>query len=77
MDKDESGNAIARGSVLTEDASNNMIRLPEGKIAVLEGLTDFIVVDTQDVLLVVPKSKEQEIKQWVARVEKTFGSDLI
>ena len=76
MDKDANGNAIARGSVLTEDCSNNMIRLPEGKVGVFEGLEDFIVVDNQDVLLVVPKSREQEIKQWVSRVENTFGSDL-
>ena len=74
MDKDTAGNAIARGSVLTENCSGNMIRLPEGKIGVLEGLEGYIVVDTEKVLLVVPKSREQEIKQWVARVGESFGT---
>ena len=73
MDKDPAGNALARGSVLTEDCRDNMIRLPEGKIGVLEGLEGFIVVDTEEVLLVVPKAREQEIKQWVARVKDTYG----
>jgi len=74
MDKDPDGNALARGSVLTENCSGNMIRLPEGKIGVLEGLEGYIVVDTEEVLLVVPKAREQEIKQWVARVQESFGT---
>lgn len=74
MDKDPKGNAIARGSVLTENCSGNMIRLPEGKIGVLEGLEGYIVVDTESVLLIVPKTREQEIKQWVARVQESFGT---
>ncbi len=76
MDKDPAGNAIARGAVLTENCSGNMIRLPEGKIGVLEGLEGYIVVDTEKVLLIVPKTREQEIKQWVARVRESFGTQL-
>ena len=76
MDKDPTGNAIARGAVLTENCSGNMIRLPEGKIGVMEGLEGFIVVDTEKVLLIVPKAREQEIKQWVARVGESFGTQL-
>jgi mannose-1-phosphate guanylyltransferase len=54
-----------------------MVRLPEGKIGVLEGLKDYIVVDTDKALLVLPKEKEQEIKQWVSKVKDTFGPDFI
>ena len=53
------------------------MRLPEGKIAVLEGLDNFIVVDQGDVLLVMPRDREQEIKQWVSRVGDTFGDTYI
>lgn len=75
MHKDQHHNAIARGSLLLKDCRNNMIRLPEGKIGVLEGVEDFIVVDTNDVLLIVPKAKEQEIKQWVSKVQETYGPE--
>ena len=73
MDKDPQGNAGAGETVLLDQCQGNMVRLPKGKIGVLEGLHDFIVVDTGDVLLVVPRSREQEIKQWVARVRDAFG----
>ena len=77
MEKDEHQNAIARGSLMLKDCRNNMIRLPEGKIGVMEGVEDFIVVDTNEVLLIVPKSKEQEIKQWVSKVQDTYGPEFI
>lgn len=73
MDKDPQGNAGAGETVLLDQCQGNMVRLPKGKIGVLEGLRDFIVVDTGDVLLVVPRSREQEIKQWVARVRDAYG----
>jgi mannose-1-phosphate guanylyltransferase len=54
-----------------------MVRLPKGKIGVLEGLKDYIVVDSEKALLILPKQKEQEIKQWVARVRDACGPDYI
>ncbi|MFM1877684.1 MAG: hypothetical protein RLZZ241_550 [Bacteroidota bacterium] len=77
MDKDQAGNANSGGAVLMEQCTGNMIKLPQGKIAVLEGLNDFIVVDSNEVLLIVPKNREQEIKQWVSKVKDTFGPDFI
>jgi mannose-1-phosphate guanylyltransferase len=77
MAKDDSGNARVQGGILAEACEGNTIRLPEGKIAVLEGLKDYIVVDSEKALLILPKSREQEIKQWVARVKEEFGEDFI
>lgn len=76
-EKDDSGNARVQGGILTEACEGNTIRLPEGKIAVLEGLRDYIVVDSEKALLILPKNREQEIKQWVARVKTEFGEDYI
>ncbi len=75
MDKNEAGNAVAQGSVLSEDCKGNMIRLPKGKIGVIEGLEDFIVIDKAEVLLILPREKEQDIKQWVNRVRESFGDE--
>ncbi|MBC2839581.1 mannose-1-phosphate guanylyltransferase [Robiginitalea sp. SC105] len=77
MDKDEGQNAIAQGNVLLKDSSGNMVRLPEGKVAVLEGMRDFIVIDKPDVLMIIPREREQEIKQWVAEVRRTCGDEYI
>lgn len=73
IEKDKTKNAVAQGAVLFKESEGNMVRLPEGKIGVVEGMKDFIIIDNQQVLLILPKEKEQEIKQWVARVRETYG----
>lgn len=57
------GNAVAGKNVKIYDSSNNMIMVPKEKLVVLQGLSDYCVIDTGDVLLVCEKAKEQEIKQ--------------
>jgi mannose-1-phosphate guanylyltransferase len=57
------GNAVAGKNVKIYDSANNMIMVPENKLVVLQGLRDFCVIDTGDVLLICEKQQEQEIKQ--------------
>lgn len=75
LQKDAQNNALVNGQVLTEDASGNMIRLPKNKVAVIDGISDYIIVDKDDVLMIYPKSKEQDIKKILAKVKTTFGED--
>ena len=66
-------NAVVGAQLLSEDASGNMIRSPKDKVVVIDGLNDYIIVDKKDVLLIYPKSKEQDIKQVLDKVKDTFG----
>lgn len=67
------GNAVVNARTLTEDASGNMIRTKNNKIVVVDGLNDYIVVDKEDVLLIYPKAKEQDIKKVLQKVKDKFG----
>ncbi|MFS4456568.1 mannose-1-phosphate guanylyltransferase [Maribacter sp. 2304DJ31-5] len=73
LDKDGNDNAVVNAGVLTQDASGNMIRTDYKKVVVVDGLKDYIIVDKEEVLLVYPKSKEQDIKKVLSRVKDTFG----
>lgn len=73
LDKDASGNAVVNCRTLTEDASGNMIRTKSDKIVVVDGLNDYIIVDKDDVLLIFPKAKEQDIKKLLQKVKNEFG----
>ena len=73
LEKDYLGNAIAGDKVLVIDCTQSMISASHNKLLVLQGLNDFIVVDTKDVLLICKKNKEQEIKEYVAEVKRNFG----
>ena len=73
LDKDDSANAVVNAKVLVEDASGNMIRSKKGKVVVVDGLKDYIVVDKDEVLLIFPKAKEQDIKRVLQSVKDKFG----
>lgn len=70
LDKDVNNNAVVNATVHLENASNNIIRSDADKLIVIDGITDYIIVDNKDTLLIYPKSKEQEIKGIVSRLKK-------
>jgi len=69
-DLDTAGNAVARGNVLQYNNEGNVINVSDKKIAVLQGLKDYIIVDEEDVLLIVKKDQEQNIKFYLEDVKK-------
>ena len=71
---DRSGNALVRGNVLSYDNKGNIFNISPGKVAVIQGLDEFIVVDSDDVLLVVKKDSEQNIKHYLEDVKKKISN---
>lgn len=64
-DKNEDNNSIDSKSVLTYNAKNNIVRLKKGKAAIIDGLEDYIIVDTERALLICPRENDQMIKDYV------------
>jgi len=52
-----------------------MVHADNKKLVLLQGLDDFIVVDTKDVLMICKKDKEQEIKEYVAEDQNAAKGD--
>jgi mannose-1-phosphate guanylyltransferase len=77
LEKDYLGNAVAGNNVIVIDATKCMVSAPHNKLLVLQGLDDFIVVDTKDVLLICKQDKEQEIKEYVAEVKRNMGDKYL
>ncbi|GGW68810.1 mannose-1-phosphate guanylyltransferase [Winogradskyella epiphytica] len=75
LDKDKSLNAVVNAKTLLEDSNGNMIRSERDKVVVIDGLKDYIVVDKDEVLLIFPKAKEQDIKQVLENVKAKFGKE--
>ncbi len=63
LPKDSDENAVVNAKTLFKDARNNIVRTHNDKKVIVQGLTDFIIVETEDTILIFPKTKEQEIKQ--------------
>jgi mannose-1-phosphate guanylyltransferase len=77
MEKDYLDNAVAGDNVIVFDAGKCVVHVPDEKLVVLQGLEDYIVVDTKDVLLICHKEKEQEIKEYVAEVKRNKGDKFL
>jgi mannose-1-phosphate guanylyltransferase len=75
--RDPSGNALGKSLIIPFNARNNIIHLKEGKLAVIQGLDDYIVIDTDDVLLICRKEDEQQIRMMVDEVNLRLGGDYI
>jgi len=75
--KDENGNVISAAKAITEDVHNCFIRGPQGKLIVVGGVDDLMVIDEGDVLVVYPRNREQEIKVLRARAEADFGEKYV
>jgi mannose-1-phosphate guanylyltransferase len=77
-EKDYVGNAvIPSDKVIMYDSSNCMVNVPGEKLVILQGLHDFIVVESNNSLLICPRDQEQNIKQVVADVKNKFGTKYI
>jgi len=70
LNKDEQNNAVVNATVVLNNASNNIISTSKEKLVIVDGLEDYIIVDKDNVLLIYPKGKEQEIKSIVNNLKK-------
>jgi mannose-1-phosphate guanylyltransferase len=79
--KDERGNSAPAGAVLV-DASNNHVvdlrtRAGDKRVIALVGTSDLVVVETDDALLVVPRSRAQDVKDVVAELKRRGDGSLV
>ena len=77
MDKDYLGNAVIGKQVMVIDATRNMVHTDDNKLVVLQGIDDFIIVDTKDVLLICKREKEQEIKEFTSEIKRNKGEKFL
>lgn len=77
LEKDEHQNSIAGKNVFLYDTSGSIIKVPEDKLVVLHGLKDYVVVQTDKILLVCRLEDEQRIKQFVNDIKTEIGDEMI
>jgi len=77
-DKDYVGNAVIPSEqVIMYDSSNCMVNVPKDKLVILRGLHDYVVVESNNTLMICPRDEEQKVKEIVADVKSRFGNKFI
>lgn len=74
---DKKGNALVKGKVFSYDSKGNIFHIESGKVAVVQGLEDYIIVDSDDVLLIIRKEEEQNIKHYLEDVKKETKGEFL
>ncbi len=77
ISKDEDKNSILGENVFAYDIKNCIVNMPKDKLVVLQGLKDYIVVESDGILLICKKEDEQEIKQYVNDVKLKLGDKYL
>jgi mannose-1-phosphate guanylyltransferase len=74
--KDENKNAIQSKNVLTYHTQGNIIQIKnKNKAAIIDGLKDYIIVDTDKALLICPRKNDQRIKEYIHDLKSTKKGD--
>lgn len=63
LPKDENANVVLGKNSMLMGSTNNIVKMHSEKVVIIKDLQDYIVIDEEDVLLIYPKNKEQEIKE--------------
>ena len=73
VELDEDNNAKLNEHIMSFDTRNSIIKIPKDKLAVVEGLDGYIVVDEEDALLICKMENEQHIKAYVSEIKIRYG----
>lgn len=70
------GTVVQAGQVVEVDSANNFVQV-EGKTVALVGVSDLVVVETPDALLIVPRAKSQKVGKLVQKLEAEGRTKLL
>ncbi|WP_373055620.1 mannose-1-phosphate guanylyltransferase [Zunongwangia sp. H14] len=76
LPQDENDNTLINSRFLSFEAKGNIIRTEKNKVVIIEGLKDYIVLENELVLLVMPKKNEQNIKEIRDKAIEKFGDKI-
>ena len=76
-ERDPEGNVTLKCHSLIYNSKNNMVVLPKGKLAVIDGLEGFLIAESDNVLLICRKDEEHAIRKYVNDAQMQLGDDFI
>lgn len=75
--QDDNGNAIVGKQVMMYNSKDCVVHVPKDKLVVIEGLEDYIVVESDNILLICKKQDEQQIRTFVNDVKVEKGDKFV
>ncbi|TXI84525.1 MAG: mannose-1-phosphate guanylyltransferase [Crocinitomicaceae bacterium] len=71
LEKDYNGNAVIGENVYMINSTNCIVNLPNSKLALIEGLDNHIIVESDNMLMILNKNDEQNLKKYMAPMQES------
>ena len=75
--KDAAKNVTLKGKSEFYRSKNNIVVMPKGKLAVIEGLENYLVAESDNVLLICKKDNESAIRKFVNDTQIKMGEEYV
>ena len=69
LKQDDGENVVINSEVLADESFGNLIKTNDKKV-VVKGLNDYIIVDTNKVLMIIPRKDDQKVKEYIEKFKK-------
>jgi mannose-1-phosphate guanylyltransferase len=69
LTKDAQGNSLIGGKCAVFHTQDCIVNIPEGNVAIIDGLEGYIVIQAENRLMILRKENEQELKQFLKAIE--------
>ncbi len=78
MQRGEGDNVVLDSEVMLDDARNNIVCLPKGRLGVISGLDGYIIAEKDNVLLICKKGDSSAmVRKYVNEVQLRYGDDFV
>ncbi len=75
--RDGDSNVVLRGETLLSGSSGNIVCLPEGKLACIRGLRDFVVAEKDGVLVICPRTEADALRRFRNEIQVRYGEEMV
>lgn len=69
LKKDTNNNSIIGDNAYLFHSKNCIVNIPNNKLVLLDGLNDYIVVESENMLMILKSENEQELKNYLKEIE--------
>ena len=77
LPKAKEGNVVMAPQAMLYDCKDCIVKLPAGKVAVVQGLDDYVIVEEGNVLVICKKDDQSAIRKFVNDVQINVGEEFV
>ena len=77
LPKAQQGNVVMAPQAMLYDCKDCIVKLPAGKVAVVQGLDDYVIVEEGNVLVICKKDDQSALRKFVNDVQMNVGEEFV